>query len=88
MAQRWLRPMWRSRFARVPIRPIMRCWLSAAPVPFMPAPLPRDWESARFWCLPTPAFSALSGFIISVQINRFARDEGARVADGLILAND
>jgi len=40
--------------------------------------------------IPTMAgmVAALSGFIISVQINRFARDEGARVADGLILAND
>jgi biopolymer transport protein ExbB len=40
--------------------------------------------------IPTMAgmVAALSGFIISVQIERFARDESARVADGLVLAGD
>jgi biopolymer transport protein ExbB len=40
--------------------------------------------------IPTMAgmVAALSGFIISVQIERRARDESARVADALVLAND
>ncbi len=40
--------------------------------------------------IPTMAgmVAALSGLLVSVQIDRFARDESARVADGLVLVGE
>ena len=40
--------------------------------------------------IPTMAgmVAALSGFLVSVQIDRFARDESARVADRLVLVGE